>query len=551
MARTSGQLKIDYIPPPTVRAFMLSTVPSGLPGVIDPSMFVILGPVGSGKTHGIIILLWMKCVAQAPGPDGVRRTRWAICRKYLSDLKKTAMKDVHAIFGMVDEGGIAHHNTNDNTTWLRYDLADGTRVEAELIFMPLEDQKDAGRLLSLQLTGAWLSECIEISVNDVVGPLAGRVGRYPNSTMGGCTWSGILADTNFPMEGDDWWEKFERATPDNWRVFKQPGGMEPNAENLEWLKQPPDLARLPLYHKDEHGRYLKDGEGHFVIYEENMARRRAHGQAAYYGDLMQNQTEAYVNRYVHARYGIDPAGSAVYKDTFLPAKHITRDEDGDPTTLDPEPGYPLIVGQDFGRNPWSLITQVDSRGRLRVLREVPGVDTGLIRHLRENLKPTLRQHYSNYDVILIGDPTGRNRSGQGELNDFEIIRREGLKHLPWQEVSNSVDERIQAVDVMLSAFDINGPLLTIDAVHCPTLVMALSGQYKFTKRKVSGNTVTPPKPDKNHPYSDVVDCLQYVCLKSQGQDVDRLRSRIKHRLQIRKAVQPPPRRWGLAWAGSR
>ncbi len=543
--------KLDYIPPPTVRRFMADARLRDEDGNLVYMTNVIMGPVGSGKTHGIIVFLFMLACAQAAGPDGVRRSRWAVCRQTLQKLKMTVIKDVLAIFGTEDEGGIAHHNVQDSIITLRWPLRDGTRMVAELLFMPLEDTKDAQRLLSLQLTGAWLSECIEVNVEEVMGPLAGRVGRYPNTAMGGCSWSGILCDTNPPMEGSDWWKKFEVEKPANWSVHKQPSGLDPEAENLEYLKQTPELAALPLYRKDKEGRYLKDEAGQLVPMKDHLERRRAHGQQAYYGPML-NESEAYIDRYVRVRYGIDPAGSAVYRDTFLPSKHVVRDEEGSPIAYEPEPGYPLIVGQDFGRNPWSLITQVDSRGRLRVLREVPGVDTGLIRHLRENLKPTLRQHYPNYSVILIGDPTGRNRSGQGELSDFEILRREGLNHLPWQEVSNGVDERIQAVDVMLTAFDINGPMLLIDAVHCPTLVMALGGQYKFTKRKVSGNTITPPKPDKNHPYSDVVDCLQYVCLKSQGQDVDRLRNRISHRLKIRGQAAPPrPKFSPRAWAGSR
>ena len=51
------------------------------------------------------------------------------------------------------------------------------------------------------------------------------------------------------------------------------------------------------------------------------------------------------------------------------------------------PGYPLIVGQDFGRNPWSLIGQVDHMGRLLIHQEVPATNMGLEKHVEQNLRP--------------------------------------------------------------------------------------------------------------------------------------------------------------------
>jgi hypothetical protein len=78
-------------------------------------------------------------------------------------------------------------------------------VRSEWLFIPLDDPEDQRRLLSLQLTGAWLSEAIELSV-DLVSPLAGRCGRYPSATMGGCTWMGIIIDTNLPSENSPWYK---------------------------------------------------------------------------------------------------------------------------------------------------------------------------------------------------------------------------------------------------------------------------------------------------------------------------------------------------------
>jgi hypothetical protein len=39
------------------------------------------------------------------------------------------------------------------------------------------------RLLSMQITGAWISEAIEMDVG-LVDALAGRLGRYPSAQLG-------------------------------------------------------------------------------------------------------------------------------------------------------------------------------------------------------------------------------------------------------------------------------------------------------------------------------------------------------------------------------
>jgi len=41
------------------------------------------------------------------------------------------------------------------------------------------------------------------------------------------------------------------------------------------------------------------------------------------------------------------------------------------------------------------------------------------------------------------------------------------------------------------------------------LTRAMNGAYRFSKTSAG---VTKPLPDKNHPWSDVADAVQYVCL---------------------------------------
>jgi len=431
----------------------------------------ILGPVGSGKTTGCIFELLRRAIEQAPAPDGVRYTRFAIVRQTLKQLKDTVLKDIEQWLE-----GICKYKVTDNTIYIEFG-----DVRSEWLLIPLENPEDVRRLLSMQLTGAWMSESIEMDPGVVPG-LSGRCGRYPNAKMGGCTWHGVIADTNFPTEGSDWHRLFELETPSEWQIFKQPGGLDDDAENLDWLTQTPETMKLPLGHPD----------------------RRAQGRK-YYQRLSEGNSPDWVERYVHARYGNDPSGSAVFRTTFKRGFHLGHN-------LTPIDGYPLIISQDFGRNPCALIGQLDHRGRLLVFEELASTDMGLELHIQRALRPALwDKRFIGRSVYLIGDPAGRQRSTSYEETSFDLLKRNGFSCYP--APTNDIDKRIRAVEALLLQQEDGGPMLIIDEDRCPMLVRALSGMYRYAKKRSGELNVLP---DKTHPWSDLADALQYMCLAVHG-----------------------------------
>src|ERR1044072_8773150 len=190
----------------------------------------------------------------------------------------------------------------------------------------------------------------------IVSPLAGRVGRYPGANLGGCTWFGLIADTNMPTENTPWHDFMEVNTPPDWQVFIQPGGMNEDAENLEWLVQTPDTLKLSV----------------------DDPVRKAQGRK-YYERFVRSNTEDWCERYVHARYGNDPSGTAVHRTTFKSSWHAVDE-------LSPVSSFPLVVGIDFGRDPCAIICQPDHKGRLLVLEEIIAEDIGLELQLQRYIK---------------------------------------------------------------------------------------------------------------------------------------------------------------------
>jgi|SRR5579883_1256915 len=473
-------IDIQYSAPPTLARFMRS----------NSFGRMVCGPVGSGKTTAVLFELFRRACEQRKSHDGFRYTRYAVLRQTLKQLKDTVLKDVTSWLR-----GICEYRVSESTVYIEFG-----DVKSEWLFLPLENPEDRARLLSMQLTGAWLSEAIEMDVG-VVPDVSGRCGRYPGANLGGASWSGIVADTNAPPEGSEWFN-FMTEPPPDWEIYFQPSGLSPEAENLEWLNQTPETLKLPANHP----------------------QRKAQGRK-YYERLSRNQNLDWVKRYVHGQFGDDPSGSAVFKDSFKRSFHVVEN-------LEPVHGYPIIVGQDFGRDPWSIICQPDHKGRLLVLEEVPASDIGLELHVTKNLRPALfKEKFIGRPTCIIGDPAGASRSSISEETSFDCLKRLGFVAMP--APTNNLDTRIRAVEALLLSQRDGGPSLVINGSRCPKVIRALDGGYRYGK---TPQGIRKPKPEKNE-YSHCMDALQYACLVVHGG----ITGLITSRLTRSKTKRPPPK----------
>lgn len=434
---------MNFDAPPIVSSFMRSKA----------FVRIILGPVGSGKSTGCLMEIIRRASQQERGPDGIRHTRFAIVRQTLQQIKQTVLKEFYTW-----AEPITTFKVSENTIYLSFD-----DVRCEIHLIPLDDENDQRRLLSMQLTGAWVNEFPEIDPV-IIPSLCGRLGRYPSAAQGGPSWFGLIMDGNFPNEGGDWHKLLENELPPDFQLFKQPGGRTPIAENI---------SNLP-------------------------------GGYEYYERLARGQSEEWIKRYVDAQYGNDPSGSAVFRDSYTHDFH-SFDE------LSPIPGRPLIVGQDFGRDPWSIICQLDHRGRFLVLEEVEGTSIGLEQHIALNLRPRLYdERYNGMPVAVVGDPSGVSKSSLYEETSFDMLKREGFVAFP--APTNDIDPRLRAIEAFLLQQIGGKAVFMVDRGRCPRIVQGLRGGYRYSKVKGGENK---PKPDKNS-YSHPMDALQYAALAAHG-----------------------------------
>ena len=176
-----------YTPPgPVVEAFLH-----------DPSFVTgIRGPIGSGKTTACIVKAVLASARQPKDKMGRRRSRGAIIRNTFPELKTTTIK---SWFEWVpqdcgrwqSEGPPTHYVTG----------ADG--FDMEVMFLALDRPEDVRKLLSLELSWAYINEAKEVP-KAILDGLTGRVGRFPPVRDGGCNNPQIFMDTN-PPHADHWW----------------------------------------------------------------------------------------------------------------------------------------------------------------------------------------------------------------------------------------------------------------------------------------------------------------------------------------------------------
>lgn len=463
------EIAFEYAPQgPTLEQYLLSR---------EQRTF-ICGPLGSSKTNASCWKSFRVMIDQAPNSAGVRKSRVAAIRNTYPDLLGTTAKDWLDMFeglGKFIKGGLeppTHH--------LSFGLDDGTRVEAEMIFLALDREEHVRKLRGLQLTAAWLNEVKELPFA-VVQMLDLRVGRYPQDVEP--TWYGIFGDTNAP-DTDHWYYRLaEEERPDGWVFLRQPGGLIRDNKDSPW-RENPDAENV---HNLPKGYYLKGAQG---------------------------KKEDWVLVNLANEYGFVKDGKPVYPD-YRDSVHCK------PFEL--TPGIGLDIGLDFGLTPAATIGQRQANGQWRIRRELVTEDTGVIRFASE-LKRFLDVHFPSWPIASItGDPAGDQRQGgdADERTVFQLLAANGIEAKP--APTNDFNLRAEGFATPMRRMIDGEPGFLIHP-DCKITRKGLQGAYCFKRIKVSGDERFRDVPDKNA-YSHPCEAGQYMILGADGH---------------RKLLPPPP-----------
>lgn len=459
---------VNYRPAgPVARSFMQS----------NAFVRAIMGPLGSGKSVACTIEILRRAKMQEKASDGRRYTRWAVIRNSYPELKSTTLKT----WSEWAPGKV----TGDTPYTYRLDTDE---LSMEVFFLALDHPDDAKKILSLEITGAWVNEFREIP-KLIIDQLTGRVGRYPSKMKGGCTWSGIIMDTN-PFDNQHWgYRLFEEGPiPEGWEFFKQPSGLGPDAENAENLPQ------------------------------------------NYYKRLTAGKDEDWIRIYCGGEFGFLNEGQAVFP-MFRDRIHTACEN------IEPVPGIALQVSADFGLTPAALIGQRLPDGRWIIIDELVTDDCGITR-FAELLSAYLNENYPDHQVAVgWGDPAGNVRSQSDERTALEIMNQ--FSPYKWKPApSNDITMRLEVVKTSLNRLVDGNPGLLVSP-RCKMLRKGFSGGYHYKLLRSGDGTQTHETPNKNS-FSHVHDSLQYLLLGGGEHDVvlNKIRrsERIKNGPKIAKGL---------------
>ena len=461
----------------------------------------IMGPVGSGKSYACCAELWRRAVQQKPSPrDGIKYSRFAIVRNTHPMLRTTTLKTwmelmPEHIWGNVKYAPpITHHIKLPSK-------GDAAGIDCEVIFLALDDPKDVRKLLSLELTGAWVNECRELP-KAVIDGLTHRVGRYPTKADGGPTWHGVILDSN-PCDTDHWYfnlaEGKDRPTGKYaWEFFKQP----PGVMEVETDEVPEDMPEASGFIQAA-GKWWRTNP---------KAENLKNLPTGYYEQLLGGKKLDWIKCYAKGDYTYVQEGMPIWPE---------YDDTSMSMDLEPEPGIPIQVGLDFGLTPAAVFAQRMPNGRWHVLHELVTFDMGLNRFV-QMLKDDMGIYFPKYQFMIWGDPAGEQRDQIYETTAFDHMRTMDMLARPC--ATNDFKVRREAMAIPMQRLIEGKPGFLVNK-KCERLRKSLSGGYHFKRVSMgAGQERYRSTPNKNE-HSHIGDAAGY-CLLGGGEHQSMTRKKV-------------------------
>jgi hypothetical protein len=430
----------------------------------------VMGPVGSGKSTAMCMEIIRRAQEQKPNQDKIRKTRFAIVRNTYRELEDTTKKTWLDWF---PEERFGKFNNQEMTHNMAFN-----DVRCEVMFRALDRPKDIKKLLSLELTGAWVNEAKEIP-KGIVDTLGDRVGRYPSMRDGGCTWSGVFMDTN-PPDDDHWWYKWAEGEQEgDYAFFKQPGG----------------LIEVKIGNKS-----------HFEV--NPLAENVSNLPKDYYITRMAGKNGDHIRVYYCSQYGFVRDGMPVIHN-YIDALHCACAE------IRPVKGIPIRIGVDFGLTPAATFWQWLPDGQWIGIDELVSEHMG-IKRFTKMLCTHIKQNYVGFKFEDIsGDPAGNAGMQTDEESTCflvmnQVFEEEEMPLYAKPAPTNDSTIRHESMNNCLARYIDGKPGLVISPKMKVTR-KGLAGGYCYKRLQVAGDAKFENKPDKNK-FSHPVESAEYALI---------------------------------------
>ena len=452
--------------------------------------------IGTGKSSSAIFKACDFCLQHCPpSEDGEpSRARILVVRQDQSKLRSTFLATLKMWFGEV----------SDDLTKMQYpivitdmpysDEVNGVErtvlIEWVLIGVATLDEAET-KLRSFEATAAIIEEAQTYDNLWIVNAVDDRLGRYPlpkrgdNGDILPNQYRGqkqILVPFN-PPPNDHWLFQLEKGDKktNGWKFYTYPAPI------------------LVTY----------DADGKMVDFAPNPEADYAKNQPSGYKYWLEKafkyaeqKNYAKIKVDVLGDYGSSYSGKPVFSD-WEDDKHILQNK-----TI-PAKGKATYIGFDHsGVHPAAVISQVTESGRLILGELVVGemIVEEFIEDVLETYIALMGIDKQDCWIILDpSDPRGKNKNATTR----QLLVKRGFKpsqvfHISHKHQSPQI--RQDTVTSYLQRYMIKV------SPECKTLIEAMRGKY--AREKVRGTDIYKAIPDaeKLHPWSDVVDALQYLCV---------------------------------------
>jgi hypothetical protein len=380
----------------------------------------------------------------------IHLSRWVVLRNTYRELEDTTKKTIEYWF---DWG---QFKAQDNILILKF--PDWT---VEILFRSCDRPGDVAKFKSLELTGYWIDESIEVP-EDVKLMLKNRIGRFPPK----CPVRYGIETTNPPDVEDSTYHQFE------------------------WLTEVPG----PM----SEGKPLVGHYGFWQPPRENEANLRPR----YYDDLIQDYqgNRDWIERYIMGRPGITVKGRLVFNN-FNREMHVAKE----PLQW-PGRRFKLYAGWDnTGNCPACVIGLIPTAGCFHVLREYHTERMGIV-DFANYVIADRNSRWTDAEWVDYGDPAGDakfSRQGGGLTSNADMMRELGIEVMASEQ---NWEARRESVEFQLGRLVAGAPAFQIDP-SCTRLINGFLGGYCYPEVGTTGYHREGPEKNK---YSHVHDALQYL-----------------------------------------
>lgn len=466
--KKAGEEQVTYDAIPTIRLFHKSGAP----------IRAIVGPVGSGKTTGAT---WEVCHLipwHLFNHFNIKETKFVVVRNTYSELRDTTQATV---FEWFPYGTFLKQEQ-------KYTIKHPDGPTVTLLFRSCDRPDDVKKFKSLEVTGYWIDESIEVADN-IKRMLKNRIGRYPKM-----------------KKAVEWYKEKHGAVPDEWIIDGNETLPLPRF-GLE-TTNPPDVE-MPTYTQFQwqtlvpgplpESEPLANHHGFWQPPRENEKYLRP----GYYNDLMLDykDTPDWIEMYVDGKPGVLVKGKLVYY-------NFRRDLHQASEPLIWEGPGTLYRGWDNSGNvPAAIVVHNPTALRYHVMKEFCHDKMGII-DFTKWVKAECNKKFPNAEWVDYGDPAGAakfSKKSGGFTSNALLMAEEGITV---ESSEQNYTARTQSVDSILARID--GCL--IDPA-CTRLLNGFLGGYHYKEIANSGEFYD--EPEKNR-FSHIHDAFQYVMVRLVG-----------------------------------